>query len=577
MTIDEAQAGEVVADGKKPGKRRALRRALWIGGPIVLLAGGYVALAASQSGTVPDGTTVGGVKIGGLDEADATAKLRASTRAQLDKPITITAVGRDLTITPASSGISIDTSRGLDGLTGFSLNPRVVWQHLTGGGPHRNLPTTIDQGALQQAVAQAGAVIKGSPVNGSVKFLGGKVVTTPSTPGKGVDAGAVAKDIADGWPGRTSYPADISEQPPALTDGEIDRYVKSFADPAMSAPVTVAVGDKSAKLQPKEVSDLLSTSFDGTSLQPKVDQGMLKEFLDSRTAGLVTSPVNAKLTVKDGQTSVIPGKDGTVVETGNAGGLLIDALTAPNRTMTLPTKPAKPAVTEADLRKVTIGNELMSEFVSPFPTGAENAARTANIRVGLSRLNGIVVAPGETFSLLDTLRPFTKENGYVDAPTLQGGIDVPGMGGGISQVSTTLYNATFFAGLKLVEHTPHAFWIPRYPMGREATMWDPTIDNKWTNDSGHPVRIEAGIEGNAAVIRLYGTKVFSVSSTTGNKFDIQQPGEPKHLTGDKCIPQPPQEGFKVTVTRVVTDGSGTVVKNESVTTKYAPAVRVTCN
>ncbi|WP_265446065.1 VanW family protein [Flexivirga meconopsidis] len=577
MTIDEAQAGDVVSEGKQPGKRRGLRKALWIGGPLVLLAGAYVGVAAWQSGKIPDGTSVGGVSVGGLDRADAGVKLRASTKAQLAEPIDITAAGRDLSINPATSGISIDTSSALDGLTGFSLKPSTVWQHLAGGGPRRELPVKFNQQALQHAVAQAGAVIKGSPVNGSVKYIGGKVVTKESTPGRGIDAAAVATHISQGWPGKTSYVADLSEQPAPLTDGEIDRYVSAVANPAMSAPIKVAVGDKSASLQPAEVSNVLSTDFDGKTLQTKVDETALTELLDSKTAGLVTAPVNAKLSVKDGQTSVIPGKDGTVVETGNAGKQLIEALTAADRTMSLPTKVAKPQVSEADLKKVTIGNELMSEFVSPFPTGASNAARTENIRVGLARLNGIVVAPGETFSLLDTLRPFTKANGYVDAPTLQGGIDVPGMGGGISQVSTTLYNATFFAGLKLVEHTAHTYWIPRYPMGREATMWDPTIDNKWTNDSGHPVRIEAGIEGDAAVIRLYGTKVFSVTSSTSDQFAFVQPGKAKHLTGDKCIAQPPQEGFKVTVTRVVKDRAGKVVKDESVTTKYEPAVRVTCN
>src|SRR5699024_4186315 len=112
-----------------------------------------------------------------------------------------------------------------------------------------------------------------------------------------------------------------------------------------------------------------------------------------------------------------------------------------------------------------------------------------------------------------------------NAPVLVGGVDVPGMGGGISQVSTTLYNATFFAGLQLDEHTAHGYWISRYPMGREATLWVPTIDNKWTNDSGHGIVINAYTEGNSAVIELLGKDVFTVSSHTGEPFNIVPPGK----------------------------------------------------
>lgn len=559
--------------------RRTLRTWLLAGGlaVVVVLVGAYVALAASQSGKIQRGTVVGGKHVGGMSPEDAKAEIESVATKQAKAPVTIDADGKTVTLDATKAGLSIDTDGTVDGLSGFSLNPATVWHRLTGDGPHRTVSPKVDTTKLQHAVATASEQLEGSPKSGSVKFGDGKVVTTRSTPGKGVDPKAISRQIAAGWPKTKHYTAKVADRPASLPNSEIERFVKEFAEPAMSDPVTVKAGGQDTTLSVKEISGVLSTTFDGKTLKPKVDDNALADLLDEKKTALTTPAVDAKLRYTGGKRDVSPSKAGTAPKTTEAGKLLLAALTAPDRTMSLPTTKVQPAVTAAELKKTTVHSQKISEFVSEFPTGPENAARTKNIRLGLSKINGIVVQPGETFSLLNVLRPFDAAHGYVNAPVLVDGVDVPGMGGGISQVSTTLYNATFFAGVRLVEHTAHAYWIPRYPMGREATMLDPTIDNKWTNDTGHPIRIQAGIEGNAAVIRLYGVKTFSVSSTTSDKFDIEKPGPTRHLKGDKCIPQEPENGFKVTVTRVVKDGSGKVVKDEHLTTHYIPAVRVTCN
>ncbi|TWE09337.1 VanW family protein [Rudaeicoccus suwonensis] len=565
--------GDDTQDAAKKSHRG--RHIAYVAGPLVVIAAAYVGVAAWQSGRVATDTSVGGVQIGGMSRSAAEHKVAAAATSKLATPITIVASGKTMKVQPDDSGISVDAARAVDHLTGFSLDPATLWRHFS-GHTARSMPVVVDTPKLQAAIAAAGSSLNGAPVNGTVKFIEGKVVRTDSTPGKGIDAATVAGQIAAQWPARTSYDGIVGEQQPEVTNDEITDYITSFADPAMSGPVTVTVGDHTASLAPDQVSDMLSTVVVGGKLQPKVDQSLLSTTLADATAGFVTAPVNPKLIVAtDGTRTTQPGKAGTVIQTANLGQQLITALTSSDRTLALTTTQSQPTMTTSDLSSV--GTQLMSQFVSEFPTGSYNAARTSNIRVGLGKINGTVVEPGQTFSLLAALRPFTAGNGYVDAPTLQDGIDVPGMGGGISQVSTTLYNATFFAGLKEVAHTPHAYWIPRYPMGREATLWDPTIDNKFTNDSGHPLVIQAGIEGHAAVIRLYGTKAFTVTSTTSAPFDIVAPGATKHLSGAACIPQPPQNGFHVTVTRVVKNLSGQIVKDESLTTVYVPAVRVICN
>lgn len=537
----------------------------------VVLVGGYAGLAAVRADQIPAGTTVDGTAVGGLSLAQAKAKIDAAAKKTLAQPVTISTDKGDVQIIPADSGISLDTRDSLAGLTGFSVNPSTVLRHFTGGGPARAAKVMVDESALKQSISLAGEKLKGAPVNPKVEFHSGAVNVVDGSAGVGIDAASAARQIAAGWPAATTFKTTLGHTAPEVSDAQVQTFVDSFANKAMADPVTVKVGDQKATLTPTMVSGVLSTSVKDGRLVPAVDDAALNKLLQTVAGSLVKAPVAPKIVqAADGKRTVTPGTDGYSVVTTGVGDKLIAALTATDRTLTLTTTAVKaPAATTK-----TVGTGLMSQFVSNFPTGAHNAARTHNIATALARINGMVVQPGEQFSLLKALMPIDKASGYVDAPVLQGGIDVFGTGGGISQVSTTLYNATFFAGLQLDAHTAHSYWISRYPMGREATLWVPTIDNKWTNDSGAPLLIQAGIEGHAAVIRLYGTPTFTVTSTTGQPFAIVPP-KTQYISAPKCLSQPPVNGFKVTVTRVVKKG-GQVVRNESLTTTYSPADRVVC-
>ena len=540
----------------------------------VILLGGYGGLAALRADTIPGGTTIDGTAVGGLPLGEAVQKVKAASKETLAKPITITTDQGNLQIVPADSGISLDIGPAFADLTGFTLNPTQVIQHYTGGGPQRATQTVVDQAALQQAIASAGEKIKGAPVNPTVKFIQGAVQVTEGKTGTGVDAAAVAKQIAAGWPQTTTFHTTLKQTDPEVSQQDVQTYLDTFANKAMADPITVQVQSQKVSLPTTVISDVLSTTVKDGRLAPVVDETALATELDTVAGALIKAPSAARIIqATDGKRTVVPGSDGYSVVTKGAGAKLLTAITASDRTMTLDTTPVKATAGSVDPNSV--GTELMSEFVSNFPTGSSNAARTHNIQTALAKMNGVVVQPGEQFSLLKTLMPIDASTGYVNAPVLSGGVDVLGMGGGISQTSTTLYNAVFFAGMQLDEHKAHSFWISRYPMGREATLSIPSIDNKWTNDSGHPVLIQAGIEGHAAVIRLYDTRAFTVTSTTSAPFNIVAP-KVRYVATAGCINQPAVNGFDVTVTRVVKNLAGQVVKNEKLTTRYQPADRVIC-
>ena len=106
-----------------------------------------------------------------------------------------------------------------------------------------------------------------------------------------------------------------------------------------------------------------------------------------------------------------------------------------------------------------------------------------NIKRAAEQINGTIIQPGETFSLNATTNPRDAAHGYVEAGIIEDGHPARGIGGGVSQVATTLYNAAYFAGMTNVEHKEHSFYISRYPAGREATVFDNLIDLKFRNDN----------------------------------------------------------------------------------------------
>src|SRR4029079_8162873 len=118
-----------------------------------------------------------------------------------------------------------------------------------------------------------------------------------------------------------------------------------------------------------------------------------------------------------------------------------------------------------------------------------------------------VVLPGQTFSLNEALGPRTAAKGYVPAPAIGEDLGlVEDVGGGVSQVSTTLFNATYFGGYEDVTHEVHAIYISRYPKGREATLNYPSIDNEFRNDTAAGVLIRSSYTDTSLTVSFYGSK-----------------------------------------------------------------------
>ncbi len=227
--------------------------------------------------------------------------------------------------------------------------------------------------------------------------------------------------------------------------------------------------------------------------------------LDNSCEPLMKSPENATVMVEGKKLVTVPGKEGNVVNDDET----IKALRAKvggdwNKkgfSLKVTTKKANPKVTEDDLKDIK--DELGSFETSYY---GSDEGRATNIEVGVSYINGTLLQPGEEFSTDGAMRPYTEERGFKPAASYENGDVVESMGGGICQISTTLYNAVLYAELEVTQRQPHSMRVGYVKAGRDAAIADDVKDFKFKNNTDHPVYIYGHAEKESLTFSIYGTE-----------------------------------------------------------------------
>lgn len=540
---------------------------------IVVLAGAYLAVAWWTGRAVPAALVVEGVSVGGMTTEQATERLQAEFAAKVKAPIRVDLAGTNssFSLEPATAGLTLDLPGTLAGLSGFTVDPSVIWNRLS-GRPERPLLVHVDQNRLSEALTAQAVKVQSAPVDGTVSFVGGKVVTTPAHNGLALHVDDAARKITQAWPRVQSVTADATVTEPKVTQAKLDAAVRTFATPAMSGPVTIVIGDKTAVVTPEQYAGALSMVPDATgALAPVVDTEALRGVVVSATSGFVVPAQNASIVLEGGAPVVRPSVAGVAVDTTPAADLLVKAMTAPDRRMALSLVPAAPALTTEAAQALGV-KELVATFDSTFPN---NPDRTVNLTTAANTINGTLIKPGEVFSLNGILGERTAAKGYREAGMILNGRLVKATGGGVSQISTVIYNLAWFSGVALTEHQAHSFYISRYPAGREATVNWPTIDNKWTNTTPYGMLVQMWVSGSQVHGRMWSTKVYDVEAIEGPRTN-PRPGKVIRDSSAGCVPQSSiVAGFDITVKRVIRK-AGAVVKTESYTTKYDAEDQVIC-
>lgn len=555
---------------------------------LLLVGGGYAAAHAVAADKVPPGTKVSGVDVGGLTRAAALDKLEETFGPRGDAPIAITVEHRlpgggegaeAASIEPADIGLAVDFEASLDAAGAeSSWSPGRQWDYFT-GGDDVDAVVTLDEDRFQERLTEAAKGLGTPPKDGQVTFTADGVETSAPVPGEAIDAGAARQAITDAFlAGEDAVDLAVTMAEPEIDAEDVAQAVEEFAEPAMSAPVTLVFGENDVRLTPKRFAAVLSMKAEGGELVPVVDEAKLAKLVDSATAD--GKPVDATVRIVKGKPRVVPAKPGVEFEPADVAEVFSGLLTAKADARS---GEVEAEVTDADFTTQDAKDLRIVEKVSQFSTFYPHADyRNVNIGRAAELVDGTVLKPGEEFSLNGIVGERTAENGFTEGYVISNGILKRDLGGGVSQMATTTFNAMFFAGLKDLEHKPHSFYIDRYPVGREATVAWPTVDLRFENDTDHGILIHAWVEPSdysrqgKVTVQMWSTKVWDIDAKTSARYGYTSPAT-RTLTTPDCEPHSGWSGFQIDVTRIFRKhGESTVDHTEKFHTDYTPSDTVIC-
>jgi len=547
----------------------------------LLLAGGYAAAALAAGDKVPRGTTVTGVDIGGLTQDEAEQRLEEELADRADASIQVAVDGAEpVSLTPAEAGLSVDYAASVEAAGGEKTwDPRRLWDYYT-GGDDLDAVVDVDRAALDGAVSELVADTGTRARDGAVRFTDSGVVTRDPKVGLAVDPSEAADAVLAAYlDDRPSVELELSDLQPEIDEADIRTALDSFANPAMSGPVTLAFGKSRVRLSPRQYAGALSMSPQNGVLVPEVDAERLIRLVEGATSK-AGDPIDATVRLVNGRPRVIPAKPGVTFDPDDITDAFLDLVARAEGERKIKVKATvdRPDFSTRDARELGI-KEKVSEFTTYFPYAEY---RNTNIGRAAELVNGTLLKPGETFSLNGVVGERTRENGFTTGFIISNGIFKEDLGGGVSQMATTTFNAMFFAGLKDIQHKPHSFYIDRYPVGREATVAWPSVDLSFQNDTDYGILIESFVTPStpssqgSATVRMYSTKVWDISAQNSERYAYVGPGTRTLRTPD-CYPNTGYSGFQIDVTRVFRrHGESAIDHTEKFHTTYTPADTVIC-
>ncbi len=563
-------------------RKRAARRRLvfqWSVAGAIALAIGTLTLSlgfAGSSKTLPPGATIAGVSVEGLTTREAISKLQRRYDALRTTPAVFTAGPREWRIRPNVMILEVDwaaaveTARrqgdGIAPVRGLRrLGSRFFGADVT---PRAKVSTAM----LAHQLVVLSRKIDRREREASIRLRGLQPEIVRGATGRRLDREAAARTLVaslvtlDRTP--TALPVRISQ--PDVTAAELQPALAQ-ARVAVSGPVRLALGPTRWRLPRWRVAKMLVLPRNGQT-ELRIGGAGANEFFERFRSAVDHEPVDASFVVLSGDRVVVrPGKPGRLLDVGAAGrAILAAALDPTNRVARLVVEAAPPERTTREARAMGITGRVAG--YTTYYGGEPN--RIHNVQLVARLVDGALIAPGTTFSFNGTTGERSADRGFREAPVIINGELENGIGGGVCQVSTTVFNAAYEAGLPIETRTNHALYISHYPQGRDATVNYPDIDLKFRNDTGRWLLLRTFVSTSALTVKLYGTPQNRRVETETAPLEVTgQPGvkrvpDPGMWAGEQVVEDEGEPGRKTSVTRRVFAPNGELMSESTWTSWY---------
>lgn len=494
-------------------------------------------------GKVFPGTKIANIYIDGLTPEQAINKLNS----QIPKPEKITLIfdNQSFEIALASLDFSYEIEKSVE---------RAYYLHRTGNFSYDlsnqlkslfkdqdlGLRILIDHKKLQESLSVIAGQVAVDPINPSVQLVNKKLYVNKGTPGKDVDIENLKEVILMSLSLNNVSPIKITTQIVGTTISEKEaELLTKRADNIINKKISLNFEyDTFSYSENKLLSLLASNNSYYTTEIEKISHNVSEK--------INRQPQNAIFVFEGGRVKeFVPAKDGLEVKKED---LSKDIITALNKlaeadensiSINIPVFRTKPKVTNENVNDLGI-KELIGRGTSRFRGSI--SSRVHNIALASSRFKGVLVTPGETLSFNKALGDVSVYTGYQQAYIIKDGKTVLGDGGGVCQVSTTLFRAVLDAGLPIVERRAHSYRVGYYeqgsPVGLDATVYAPTTDFKIKNDTPGHILIQTAVDTKNAslVFEIYGTTDGRVAKTTKPKVTNVIPPPEDLYTDDPTLP-----------------------------------------
>ena len=476
--------------------------------------------------------------VGGLTPAQARNKLERLAAGAADKPVLFVAGGRRWKLTAKELEVRVNWRRAVSGalqqgdgpvpVRGFRrLGVRLFGADIT--------PTAqAYDPALQYELDRISRRVNRVHRDASLSLHRGKPVVLPARNGLAIDRQPAARTIVQALaslerPLTVALPVKID--PPRVTTVDL-RPVATQLRAVLSAPVRLVVGQARFTVAPYRIARVLDLPRNGNAdLRITSLQG--DPFLARLSRSVERPPRDADFAALAHGVRLIPARNGVSVNVAATGrAILAAALSPTNRVARVVLKTTRPSRTTAEARKLGI-HGIVGTYTTIYG-GVPN--RIHNVQLVAHLIDHHFIPPGEEFSFNKTTGVRDASKCFLEAPVIINGELQTGLGGGVCQVSTTVFNAAYEAGLKITARTNHALYISHYPLGRDATVNYPDTDLRFVNDTKHWLLLRTFVGSSSLTVTLYGTSPHRRIETTTAPLTVTG-AVPVQSTPDPTLPR----------------------------------------
>lgn len=479
-------------------------------GALAALIGAWAIDTATHSGQAMRNVTLAGTAVGGLSETEVRAVVEQLSESTAGRPVHVSTPAGSLDSTAAALGLTVDREATvqavLDAGRGSLLSRPFEWLGSLLSAHQVPAVYRVDTAQAASTLAALDAANRTEPIEPTLAVADGVLAAVPGTPGTELDLRAlegqlVARAAASGDP----ITIELPTTPVAPTYA--DRNAEEVAEEARrlaARALTVKVDGKSTTVQPATLQTWMRAvpAPDGSALVLGMDEEQISRDVGAAVGAVGRPPVELTWHVDAaGRVSFTEGSPGTACCAEDSPRRIVEALRNGHTEVQLDLIIKQPEHDAEWARRMAI-----TTVVGTFTTNhAAGESRVTNIHRIADLIRGVVIEPGETFSVNEYVGQRTRAKGFVEAGVIYGGRFTTDVGGGVSQFATTAFNAAFFAGLDLVEYQAHTIYISRYPYGREATLSYPKPDLKIRNNTPYGVLIWPTYTDSSITVTLYST------------------------------------------------------------------------